>query len=269
MRRSDWSDLPDAVQAAIQRHTGPVRGSDPAEAGKHSDITAALHTDEGRVFIKGMQTEPVVPDLWALRRESRIYPYVTEYAPRLLWTVDAGGWLVLGFEHIEGRHADFTPGSPDLAVLAQIVEAFEAMPCPGVVTRCVERRWQDYVDDVTPMAGDAMLHVDLNPANLLVTSDGRVYVIDWGFTSRGASWVELAILVQWLIGNGHTPRQAEEWVGRFPSWRAADSAAIDLLAHANAARWRDLTAAYDSPPWAVALTSWVEQWASYRKVATP
>jgi hypothetical protein len=74
-----------------------------------------------------------------------------------------------------------------------------------------------------------------NPANLLITPDDRVHVIDWGFARRGAAWVELAKLMQWLIGS------------------------------ANAERWRELT---DNglPPWAEDIRTWVEQWAEYRHV---
>jgi hypothetical protein len=264
MARCDWSDLPADVREAVQEHTGVVSRAVPAKTGEHSDIAAALHTPSGRVFVKGARTCTEGPDLWSLRREALINPHVTQYAPRLLWEVEAGGWLMLGFEYVEARHADYTPGSADLPVLAKIVDAFQSMPCPDVVTRRVETHWADFTDDVSPMAGTSMLHMDLNPANLLFTSDDRVYVIDWGFARRGAAWVELATLIQWLTINGHSPQQAEEWVGQFPAWRAVVPAVLDLFADANAARWRSLTAD-DPPSWAVTLAEHTQSWAEYRQ----
>src|SRR5688500_9157250 len=128
MPRCAWSDLPTEVLRGVTVHTGAVRRVDPVLAGEHSDVTVTLDTERGRFFVKGMRTEPATPDLWSLRREGRINPYVTcAYAPRLLWQVEAGGWLVLGFEHVKARHADYTPGSPDLEVLAAIVRRFQTM----------------------------------------------------------------------------------------------------------------------------------------------
>ncbi len=262
MARGQWTDLPEQVRHAVQAHTGSVREVEPAQTGEHSDFAATLHVPAGRVFVKGSRVIEG-PDFWSLCREAQINPHVVEFAPRLLWQVEAGGWLLLGFEHVDGRHADYSPGSPDLVHLARVVESFQAMACPEMVTRRVERRWADFADDVTPMAGVAMVHMDLNPANLLITQDKRVYVIDWGWTCKGAAWVELATLVQWLIGNGHSPQEAEDWLSQFPSWRAADPGALDLFARANCDRWRKLTA--DNPPaWAASLADWVQRWKTYR-----
>ncbi len=258
----DWTELPEKARDVVESHTGSVREVKPAETGEHSDFAATLHTSAGRVFVKGSRAIEG-PDFWSLRREAQINPHVAKYAPRLLWQVEAGGWLLLGFEHVDGRHADYSPGSPDLMHLARVVESFQTMPCPGMVTRRAERRWADFADDVTPMAGEAMVHMDLNPANLLITEDKRVYVIDWGWACKGAAWVELATLIQWLIGSGHSPREAEAWLSQFPSWRATDPTALDLFALANSDRWRKITA--DNPPaWAVSLAEWVQRWNIYR-----
>jgi hypothetical protein len=71
------------------------------------------------------------------------------------------------------------------------------------------------------------------------------------------------LLVQWLIGAGHSPQQAEAWLSQFPSWSAADPATLDLFAAANADRWRHITAD-DPPAWAVRLAESTQQWATYR-----
>ncbi|MEV6984890.1 hypothetical protein AB0M95_27015 [Sphaerisporangium sp. NPDC051017] len=140
MRRSDWNNLPAEVRALIEGHTGQVTASKPADAGEHSDITATLWTETGPVFIKGVQIEPARPEVWSLRREARISAHVQHLAPRLLWQVEAGGWLVLGLEHIDGRQPDYSPRSPDLEHLAKVVEQLHATPAPAYMTLRVERR---------------------------------------------------------------------------------------------------------------------------------
>ncbi|TDD79912.1 phosphotransferase [Actinomadura rubrisoli] len=238
--RSTWDDLPGALRDAVQEHSGPVRRVESAAGGGHADFASTLHVLQGPVFVKAARKLPDEDgaEVRALRREAAINQHVSGLAPRLLWTAEAGGWLALGFEHVEGRHADYAPGSADLALLTRVVRAIQALPCPDVVQMRVERRWEAVAADVSSIAGNALLHTDLNPRNLLITSEGRVYVVDWAFASRGAPWVEAGQVVPWLIRAGHTPRQAERWAESIPSWDAADPAAIGLYARASAERWR-------------------------------
>ncbi|MEV0593905.1 hypothetical protein [Nonomuraea cavernae] len=65
---------------------------------------------------------PVDPGLKAHCFEGRrtqdlewmIAPYVAAVAPRVLWRIEEGGWDLIGFEAVDGRHAVYEPGSPDL-----------------------------------------------------------------------------------------------------------------------------------------------------------
>ncbi|WP_199443562.1 hypothetical protein [Umezawaea beigongshangensis] len=43
--------------------------------------------------------------------------------PRLLGDIEPGGWPLLGFEHVSGQHADLSPGSSDLPLIADAVRA--------------------------------------------------------------------------------------------------------------------------------------------------
>ncbi|MGQ5259891.1 hypothetical protein ACTWLT_03945 [Micromonospora sp. ZYX-F-536] len=61
------------------------------------------------------------------------------------------------------------------------------------------------------MDGGTLIHSDLNPTNLIVTPLG-VQIVEWAWATKAAAWVELALLVQWLIGGGHGAEQAEEWL---------------------------------------------------------
>ncbi|MFD0856204.1 hypothetical protein ACFQ07_28455 [Actinomadura adrarensis] len=265
---SQWGDLPGELRAAIQDRTGPIDRIEAAPSGNHADITATLHTDRAPVFLKAARKiSPEVDgaEVRSLRWEATINPHVIEYAPRLHWTVEAGGWLALGFEHVQARHADFASGSPDLEILAKVIETFQALPCPEVlVSKRVERRWEGVAADVTPLSGDALLHCDLNPANLLITADGAVRVVDWAFVARGAAFVELCLLMPWLLKAGHSVAEAEAWVARFPSWADADPAHIDLFCRAFADKWQMNLVANGHASWAVEHEAAARSWADSR-----
>ncbi|QKW37653.1 phosphotransferase [Actinomadura sp. NAK00032] len=199
----------------------------------------------------------------SLRREAAVNPYVAQFAPRLRFQAEVGDWIVLGFEHVGGRRADFAPGSPDLAVLAKTIPAIQSTPCPDVVRMVVERRWRSVAEDVSPMAGSALLHTDLNEDNLIITPDGRVCVVDWAFVSRGRAWVELGLLIPWLLKAGHSPREADEWVSQFASWGEADGSHIDLFSRVLAEKWRANSKTH-SADWVTEHATLTKQWAAYR-----
>lgn len=266
MAHSAWTALPRQVREAVQARVGDVGWLEPPPAGNHAHIAGTLHTEIGLVFVKGSRkdAEDDGAEVRTLRHEAAINPHVQPYAPRLCWTVEEAGWLLLGFEHIDARHADYSPGSPDLDALAKVLDDFQGMTSPDGVVRRVERRWSHVVDDVTPMAGTTLIHADLNPANLLLTTTGRAYVVDWAFTSRGAAWIELGLLIPWLLKAGHSPVAADKWLSQFPSWVDAGPTAIDLFSRAFAETWRRRSVADPHVPWKAELAELASQWAGYR-----
>ncbi|NEA29674.1 phosphotransferase [Actinomadura bangladeshensis] len=263
--RTAWTDLPGDLRTQIEAGTGPISRIEPAPTGNHADIAATLHTADGPVFVKAARklADRDGPEVMSLRREACVNPVVSEFAPRLRWQAEAGEWLALGFDHIQGRPADFAPGSPDLEMLAKTIHAIQNAACPHTLRLLSERRWQRYADDVTPLAGSTLLHTDLNEDNFIITPDGRAYLVDWAFVSRGTAWLELALLIPWLLKAGHSPQAAEQWVSQFPSWTQAPPADIDMFTAAFAQQWRTTSRQRDD--------SWVRQhaeltcrWATYR-----
>ncbi|GAA4081718.1 hypothetical protein [Actinomadura miaoliensis] len=263
--RSDWTDLPEQLRHQIEAGTGPITRVVPAPAGNHADIAAMVRTAKGRMFVKAARklADRDGPEVMSLRREAAVNPHVTEFAPRLLWQAEAGGWLALGFEHVDGRPADFSPGSSDLEILAKTVHALQATPCPDVVRMRVERRWSSVAEDVSPMAGNALLHADLNEDNFLIASGGRAHLVDWAFVSRGAAWVELGLLIPWLLKAGHTPAGAADWIAQFPSWGDAEPADIDLFSEVFAEKWR-ISAQSNTAEWVALHARLARRWADYR-----
>ncbi|MEW2353956.1 phosphotransferase [Spirillospora sp. NPDC029432] len=264
--RSDRSELPPEVAGAIEARSGPIHRFEPAPAGNHADISGTVHADGGRLFIKAARKiapDRDGPEVRSLRWEAAINPHVTEYAPRLHWSVEAGGWLVLGFEHVEARHADYTPGSPDLDVLAKVIDGLQARRAPEVLEgKRVERRWEAFAD-VSALAGDTLLHADLNAANVLISDDGTVHVVDWTFTGRGAPFLEMALLIPWLMEAGHSPAAAEEWVSRFSAWTAADPDVITRFSRVFADKWQ-ANHATNQAGWAAGLAARARRWADHR-----
>ncbi|MFC4053479.1 phosphotransferase family protein [Actinomadura syzygii] len=247
--------------------TGAVRIVQAPGGGSNVDLAVTVSGPSGRVFIKAaprVSPSEDGPRVRALRREAAVNPCVPELAPRLHWTVESGGWLALGFEHVEGRLSDYSPGSPDLVTLAEAVQRLQATPCPDAVVMRVERRWESLSDDVSPMAGNALLHTDLNPHNLLIGPDRRFHVVDWGFASRGAPWIEIGQVIPWLVHAGHSPAEAERWAAQFPSWLQADPADIDLYAHLSAERWNQISAARPKSHVSTNLLL-AREWSSHRR----
>ncbi|WP_238490958.1 phosphotransferase family protein [Actinoplanes flavus] len=112
------------------------------------------------------------------------------------------------------------------------------------------------------MAGTALLHTDLTAANLIVTPRG-LRLVDWAMATRGAPWIELAMLVPWLIAAGHTAEQAEHWLSRNPVWVVTKPALLDYFASKNAAKWQ-LKSRQSSAGWMHDLADWTARWADYR-----
>jgi len=75
--------------------------------------------------------------------------------------------------------------------------------------KLAEKRWGGYVDtdhERALLRGEALLHTDYNPANVLITGS-MAYLIDWAWPTRGAAWIDPACLVVRLIAAGNTPAE--------------------------------------------------------------
>ncbi|MFB7476234.1 phosphotransferase family protein [Kitasatospora sp. NPDC056184] len=250
-----WNQLPDALRISIEARTGAVTAAVPAAAGTVSDFAATLETAGGPVFCKAVREDN--PRAWMHRLESVVNSVLPpDIAPRMLWKAEAGGWLALGFEHAPGRHADLSPGSADLPLVARTLETLAGTltPAPPLRAFSLADRWsgQDFWrnlgtrhrDRLDPWTvarvdrlvlaereapdlidGRTLVHTDLTGPNLLV--DGAaVRVVDWAFPAPGAAWADTASLVVRLIEAGHTPEQAERWADGVSLWRAAPERSV-------------------------------------------
>jgi hypothetical protein len=205
---------------------------------------------------------------WMHRNEARINAHLPPQIPRLRWQAEADGWLLLGFEYIDGRHPDLTPESPDLpAVAAALTTMATALtPCPAPKVQAATTRWAGRIAPEV-VEGNTLAHTDVTPNNFLI-HEGGVTVVDWSMPCRGAAWIDTALMVIRLIRAGHSPEHAEVWACRIPAWSTARPEAVDAFAVGVAAlsleRRHQRPSATHLGPLADAAASW----AHYRGAQT-
>ncbi|MBW4721055.1 phosphotransferase [Saccharothrix obliqua] len=266
--RRDWHDLPEGVRQAVEQRTGPVAGATSPAGGRNSELAVTLTTPSGPVFCKGITTGSPLAAMH--RNELAIGPHLpADLAPRLLWHVEQDDWLLLGFEHAAGHHADLSPDSDDLPAVADAVTRIR-LTAPPTTQRPMASQWaqalktalatpsnSDLITDWAAKAPDHMhgghlIHSDLNPANFLITDTAKV--IDWAWWRTGAAWIDPALLVIRLIAAGHQPDAAEHWATRHsPDFATTPPDALTAFAASVVRIWERR---FPSTPTTTAARTW-------------
>ncbi|MFE7659259.1 phosphotransferase family protein [Streptomyces celluloflavus] len=233
-------NLPRTVRATIAAKAGLVTAVEAIEAGHNSPLSLRLTTATGQFFVKGLRDEG--GRLATQRREYEISPYLRGLAPAARWRVWVDGWYVIAFDYIDGRTAAYHPGSSDLPLVATLLHRLSSVTPPeDIELRLAEQRLAGYVTspaDLAHFAGNTLLHTDLNPHNVLIAD--RAYLVDWGWATRGAAWLDAAYWVICLIAEGHTPDQAEAVAQSLPAWRTAPRDGVTAFANASVNLWREI-----------------------------
>jgi len=262
--RIEWHDLPATTRAAVERHTGSVETAESAPHGVMSRLACTVHTPAGRVFIKGTRHDD--PQAWVYRHEARV-TRCTPLAPAVLWEVDADGWLLSGYEYIDGRHPDLTPGSDDLAPLLRTLTVTSEAPWPEALNKKpLHTRWTEFLpEDVPPgLQGRGLAHTDMSPHNMLLTHGGELLLLDWALSCPAPAWADTALTIPRLISAGHTPEQAETIARQVPAYRAAAPAIVTTFARTVHAAWKNWERTRPIPHRA-ALTVAAQAWATHRQ----
>lgn len=226
-----------------------------------------MNCESGSFFVKAMRNVP------GGRRESidherLINPHVQSVSPALRWWVDEGDWYVLGFDAVEGRSSDFDPGSADLPTVVQTLNQLASIPTPDIARRWPETRWNRFLDsdeEAKLFQGDALLHADINPANVLIGAH-RTWLVDWSWPTTGAAYIDPACFAVQLIAAGHSPEAAEEWAAQCDAWGSADPVAVDAFVVATYRMYRRLAERNPDTKWMRAIADAVRGWAEYRRI---
>ncbi|MBB4920032.1 phosphotransferase [Streptosporangium saharense] len=261
MTKTLWYELPREVRGAVQREVGGVAGVEEVSDGLNSDLTLAAETGAGRLFIKGSKLDDDLKTR-QLRREISISPYVTHLSPAMRFHVEAAGWLVVGFDHVDGRRADYSPLSPDIPLVLDLLDRLSETPCPDIPLRVSDRSAHARPEDLHRFDGEALAHSDLNPGNVRITADGRAYLLDWARYVRGAAWSDAAAFAMCLMTCGHTPSDAEDILAALPVWKTVAPGDLDAMAYYQSAirtSWRPRL-----DPWTNASVAAARRWHDYR-----
>jgi hypothetical protein len=264
-KRIQWGDLPGSLTDAISARTGLITAGRAVADGQNSPLAAVVETRDGRVFVKGLPSDHRLVITQA--REAAAASLAKGISPELLWQFDEAGWNVLCFEHIEGRAADYSPGSPDVDLVTGLLEALAGVEIPAGPGpwKPIETRLKTYVEDPADalvFAGQALSHTDWMPDNVLISS-GRAWLVDWAWATPAAAWTDPAFWLLRLIASGHSAEQAEARAARLPAYASAEPAHVDMFARANVRIWDEIER--DNPiPWAERIAATARAWARHR-----
>ncbi|MFH9617205.1 aminoglycoside phosphotransferase [Streptomyces pratensis] len=240
MSRIPFEQLPADVRHAVVDKTGCLHAARTVRGGMNSGIASVLETESGSVFVKGIPADH--PQAGAQRREAAIAPHLPASCPRLYWHLELDGWSLLGYEVVDGRHASYAPGSPDLLLVEAALTELQQVTAPAdIEIKDALDRWAEYAPPGTlhHFDGNALLHTDFAPDNVLITGE-RARLVDWAWPTRGAAWIDPGALALRLMEAGYSVEPAVAFAGRFPSWRGAEPQALAAFGAATAALWHEI-----------------------------
>lgn len=128
------------------------------------------------------------------------------------------------------RESAGTPLSSDMAeVPSQFQAVADGQPAPWFVPELTPRqaaRFEDLLASCPEaLAGDAVLHGDLRPDNILIDS-GRAVFCDWNYLGTGAEWTDWVSVLPYARGGG---LDADAWLLRSALTRGVPSRYIDAF----------------------------------------
>jgi len=277
-----WFDLPSSARTGIERRLGgAVSAFDPAAGGFSDGVLGLVTTVAVGVFIKAVPSDSSsAVDYRTEAAVSQILPSGVP-TPRLRFTFEEHGWLILCFDAVAGRHAaePWTAGQLNavLRTLRECGNALSSVALPGLPTvahrmqgRC--RTWRSLaetgshdqlgVDDLSAwerdhldrlaqvedgwereVDGGDLLHFDLRFDNIMLGPEG-VWFLDWGRTHVGPRWVDAVCL---LLESDLGAIDAQATFAAHTLGSSPDSRAVDAFLVALASNWTR-SAAEPPPP---------------------
>ncbi|MER7764431.1 hypothetical protein [Streptomyces sp. NPDC097619] len=262
--------LPAAARDALEARLGGAFTAVEQENGRSSGIAAVLTGPDGeRVFVKGL---PEGADrLPELKAEARLAPHLPPLAPPLLWTVHAGGWHLLAFQALDADppYSWFDTGSEHLEPAAAVLrELSEIAAPPEARLPTVLDRLGEFCDPAhtSLLTGDRLVHLDPGGANFVPDTNGRTWLVDWGWAARGPAWATTALWGFRIVCEGpQPPEAAAAWTATIPAFANAPRDAVIALTRAEANSWQAeaaITSEEDVQPMLTASRAWADYWQS-------
>ena len=227
--RLHWKFLPPQVRALVESHLGgEVVDALSQDSGFTPGFASVLTSASGeRLFVKAASKVAQADFAASYAEEARKLQILDGLvpAPRLQWVHDDDGWVVLGFEAVEGR-APRRPWRPDeleraLDLAEAIAEATHEVPeslslmpvvedLPELVTGwdVVPEDWPHHAEAsalaraVAELPDRHFAHCDLRDDNILLATDGRTLACDWNWPVVGPRWLDLVDLLVSAHGDG-------------------------------------------------------------------
>ncbi|GAA3886767.1 hypothetical protein [Streptomyces sedi] len=250
----------------IRPYTGAVthHGPPPDGHGFSTDVLLVVECENGSFFLKGMRNRPG-GRRDQMVREGLINPFVRSVSPELMWSTEDEHWIVLAFERVHAREAAFDSHTGDLPTIVGMLNQIGRLELPDIAREWHETRWDWWADAGTTdlFRGDTLLHADINPSNFLIC-ERRSWIVDWSWPTRGAAFIDPAMLVLQLVADAHTPQEAESWAARCPAWVDADPKAIDAFVVAYTRMNRHRALRRPEEPWLRAMFDATHAWATHR-----
>lgn len=261
--RLRWTDIPGSLRSRAEAVVAtPLHEISSASGGFTPGVASTVAGESGaRFFVKAIarHTSEVAGDyLREARLAERLPPGVP--SPRLLWWDDDGTWIVMVFEHVDGR----TPQVSDLPLVMEAVAALGETPSPGGLPRLVDEydedfsgwrgiaaagQWTAVVDAYPELAGTSagalaarekrwpdaadgtvLVHGDLRLDNMILSTDG-VRIVDWPNACTGVGWFDLVLMTPSLA---MSDVDVETLINEHPLTRAIDRDDIDTVLVAGA-----------------------------------
>ncbi|MBV1849351.1 hypothetical protein [Catellatospora tritici] len=263
-QRVSWQDLPAGLRRLIEAEAGVFVRAEQVGTGHNCLLGMVMHTAHDRYFLKGVPSDHKRA-VWTQSNEAAINPHVRHVSAPLAFHVAADGWDVLGFQCLDGHHADLSPDSPDLPKITASLRLLAEIPVPrGLTLRTIQDRWRDYAGDHAHLlAGTAIAHTDLHRHNIMV--NGTAKFVDWAWPTLAAPWFDTACVGLQLIQAGHTPKDAELWCQHSPAFAAVTDQAISTFVTATRSLWAEISAA-DPQQWKIEVAEAARTWAEHRGI---
>lgn len=261
--RPDWSDLPLAVRERVEEQLdSPVVAAANQRSGYTQGFASRLVTADGqRIFLKAASDQDgggVLADCY--RAEAHVVPHLPDElpVPKLQWTVEADGWVVVCFEDVPGQ----PPNRPweakqlaaALACLTPVSELLSPGPADLVVPAAEDWLREEFgawsrlaagddrsgslptgrIEELATLErgvfdairGESVVHADLRDDNLIVGDDGTIWLCDWNWPCRAAPWFDLVTLLIPAYDDGYN---ADALLAAHPLGAGVDPEHIDAL----------------------------------------